>query len=158
MWSKPRAPESAPPRQALSPEALDFAPGLLAIQESPPARMPRAVLYAVSVLLVLLLLWAALGHLDIVASADGKLVPQTYLKLVQPADAGIVKEILVHEGERVTAGQVLLRLDAQDAEADAARLGTDLALRSLQLRRIDAELTGRRLQREKGDPPDLFRQ
>jgi len=141
-----------------SPEALDFAPGLLAIQESPPGRMPRAVMYAVATLLALLLIWASIGHLDIVASAEGKLVPETYLKLVQPADAGIVKEILVREGERVTQGQVLLRLDAQDAQADAARLGTDLALRSLQLRRIDAELTGGRLRRQPNDPQDLFRQ
>jgi hemolysin D len=150
---------SVPPTRArLSPEALDFAPGLLAIQESPPSRMPRAVMYTVTSLLVLLILWAAIGHLDIVASAEGKLVPESYVKLVQPADAGIVKEILVHEGERVTAGQVLLRMDAQDAQADTARLRTDLALRSLQLRRIDAELTGSRLIRQPDDPPDLFRQ
>lgn len=147
-----------PSRPALSQESLDFAPGLLAIQESPPGRMPRAVLYAVALLLVLLLLWAAIGHLDIVASAEGKLVPQSYLKLVQPADAGIVKEILVHEGESVRAGQVLLRMDAQDAQADAARVATDLALRSLQLRRIDSELTGALLQRQPNDPPELFRQ
>jgi HlyD family secretion protein len=145
-------------RTPLSSEALDFAPGLLAIQESPPSRMPRAVMYTVTSLLALLLIWAAIGHLDIVASAEGKLVPETYLKLVQPADAGIVKAILVREGEHVNAGQVLLRLDAQDAQADAARLGTDLALRSLQLRRIDAELTGGRLRRLPNDPPDLYRQ
>lgn len=145
-------------RAPLSKEALDFAPGLLAIQESPPSRMPRAVMYTVTLLLALLIIWASIGHLDIVASAEGKLVPESYVKLVQPADAGIVKEILVHEGERVTVGQVLLRMDAQDAQADTARLSTDLALRSLQLRRIDAELTGIRLSRQPDDPPDLFRQ
>jgi hemolysin D len=147
-----------PPRSALSQKALDFAPGLLAIQESPPGRMPRAVMYTVATLLALLLTWAAIGHLDIVATAEGKLVPESYLKLVQPADAGIVKEILVHEGERVNLGQVLLRLDAQDAQADASRIGTDLALRSLQLRRIDAELNDTRLKRQSDDPPDMFRQ
>jgi hemolysin D len=152
-------PTMAPPRRApLSQKALDFAPGLLAIQESPPSRMPRAVMYAIAALLALLLIWAAVGHLDIVASAEGKLIPKSYLKLVQPADAGIVKEILVREGERVTAGQVLLRLDAQDAQADASRIGTDLALRSLQLRRVDAELNGHLLRRGPNDPPDMFRQ
>jgi hemolysin D len=140
----------------LSKDALDFAPGLLALQESPPARMPRAVLYTVSTLLTLSLVWAAVGHLDIVASADGRLVPESYLKVVQPADAGIVKEILVHEGEQVRAGQVLLRMDAQDAEADTAKLRSEMSLRSLQLRRIDAELSGQRLRRQADDPPDLF--
>jgi hemolysin D len=142
----------------LSKDALDFAPGLLALQESPPSRMPRAVLYSVTALLALALLWATVGHLDIVASADGRLVPESYLKVVQPADAGIVKEILVHEGERVNAGQVLLRMDAQDAQADAAKLGSDLSLHSLQLRRIDAELAGRPLRRQADDPADLLRQ
>ena len=143
---------------SLSREALDFAPGLLAIQESPPSRMPRAVLYSVTTLLVLSLIWAAVGHLDIVASADGRLVPKTYLKVVQPADGGIVKEILVREGEQVHTGQVLLRMDAQDAQADTAKLQSDLSLHSLQLRRIDAELAGQPLRRQRDDPSDLFRQ
>jgi HlyD family secretion protein len=120
--------------------------------------MPRAVMYLVTLLLTLLIIWAAVGHLDIVASADGKLIPKSYLKVVQPADAGIVKEILVHEGERVTAGQILLRLDPQESQADGARLGTELALRSLQLRRIEAELSGSDLTRKHEDPPELFQQ
>jgi HlyD family secretion protein len=144
--------------KSLSPEALDFAPGLLALQESPPSRMPRAVLYSVTTLLVLALLWSAVVHLDIVASADGKLVPKSYVKVVQPADGGIVKEILVHEGETVRAGQVLLRMDAQDARADTEKLHSQLSLRSLQLRRIDAELTEKSLRRQADDQADLFRQ
>jgi hemolysin D len=137
-------------------EAAAFAPGLLSIQESPPAPLPRAVLYAVLVLVALLLMWAFFGRLDVIASAEGRLVPRTYLKIVQPADAGIVKEILVHEGETVSAGQVLLRMDPQDAQADANALATALALKSLQLRRIDAELAGRALKRAQSDPPELF--
>lgn len=142
----------------LSPEALDFAPGLLSIQESPPARLPHAVMYTVGVLFVILLLWAIFGKLDIIASAEGRLVPETYIKIVQPSDAGIVQEILVKEGEQVKQGQVLMRMDTQLAEADAKTIGNDLALRSLQLRRIDAELAGKALVRERDDPNDLFRQ
>ena len=59
----------------LSPEALDFSPGLLSIQESPPARLPRAVMYTVGVLFVILMVWAIFGKLDIIASAEGRLVP-----------------------------------------------------------------------------------
>jgi len=142
----------------LSPEALDFAPGLLSIQESPPARLPRAVMYTVGVLFIILLLWAFFGKLDIIASAEGRLVPETYIKIVQPSDAGIVQEILVKEGEQVQQGQVLMRMDTRLAEADAKTIGNDLALRSLQLRRIDAELAGTALVRKRDDPNDLFRQ
>ena len=142
----------------LSPEALDFAPGLLSIQESPPARLPRAVMYTVGVLFVILLLWAVFGKLDIIASADGHLVPETYIKIVQPSDAGIVQEILVKEGDQVKQGQVLMRMDTQVARADEKTIANDLALRTLQLRRIDAELAGKPLFKKPDDPDDLFRQ
>ncbi len=142
----------------LSPEALDFAPGLLSIQESPPARLPRVVMYTVGVLFVILLLWAMFGKLDIIASAEGRLIPETYIKIVQPADAGIVQEILVKEGEQVKLGQVLMRMDTQLANADAKIIANDLTMRSLQLRRIDAELTGTALAKQHDDPSVLFSQ
>ncbi len=141
----------------LSADALDFAPGLLAIQESPPERLPRAVMYVVAVLFTILVVWAVFGKIDIIASAEGRLVPQTYVKIVQPADAGIVQEILVKEGQAVKAGQVLIRMDTQVANADQKTIDTELALRSLQLRRIDAELAGQPLMRKAADPEDLFR-
>ena len=143
--------------KALSPEARDFAPGLLAIQESPPARLPRVVMYAVGMLFAIMLLWAIFGKLDIIASAEGRLVPQTYVKIVQPADAGIVQEILVKEGQAVQAGQVLIRMDTRIAQADQKTVETELSLRSLQLRRIDAELSGQPLQQIASDTDDLFR-
>lgn len=146
------------PTKTLSPEALDFAPGLLSIQESPPARLPRAVMYTVSSLFAILLLWAIFGRLNIVASAEGRLVPQTYVKIVQPADAGIVQEILVKEGERIEAGQVLMRMNTRLSDADANTIQNEMTLRSLQLRRIDAELSGRPMPRKPGDPDDLFDQ
>jgi hemolysin D len=142
----------------LSPDALDFAPGLLAIQESPPARLPRAIMYTVSLLFGLMLLWAIFGKLDIIASAEGKLVPQTYVKIVQPSDAGIVQSIQVHEGEVVRAGQVLMRMDRRVAEADQRTLETEAALRVLQLQRIDAELRGRAFQPTGDVPADLARE
>jgi len=76
----------------------DFHPSLVRLQESPPSPLGRRVLWSALVFLVALLLWAIFGRLDIVAVAEGKLVPDTYLKIVQPADSGVVKEILVKEG------------------------------------------------------------
>ncbi len=142
----------------LSPDALEFAPGLLSIQESPPARLPRTVMYTVGTLFVVLLLWAFFGKLNIIASAEGRLVPQTYVKIVQPSEAGIVQEILVREGESVKVGQVLMRMDATLDDADEKTIGNDLAMRSLQLRRIDAELASKPLIRKSNDPDALFRQ
>lgn len=142
----------------LDADALEFAPGLLSIQDSLPPKLPRAVLYTVVALCSLMLLWATLGKLDVVASADGKLVPQSYVKIVQPAEAGIVSDILVKEGDLVQAGQVLLRLDSTLSAADSQSLASEIALKRLTLRRIDAELAGQPLKALPGDNPALFAQ
>jgi hemolysin D len=152
----PAQPETSAHR--LSADALDFVPGLLSIQESPPAKLPRTVMYCVLALFAILLAWAIFGHLDVVASAEGRLVPQTYVKIVQPADAGIVQEILVKEGEKVQAGQILMRMDPHIAIADEKTIRNELASKSLQLRRIDAEMSGAPLLRKADEPEELFRQ
>lgn len=126
----------------LSQEALDFAPHLLAIQERPPARLPRTVLWSVVALLVLLVLWAALAQRDIVVSAQGRLVPLSFTKVVQPAEPGVVAEVLVADGDLVKAGQVLLRLDARVAQAENTAFRREQQLRMLTKALIDAELQG----------------
>jgi hemolysin D len=105
-----------------------------------------------------MLLWAAFGKLDVVAVTHGKLVPQTFVKVVQPAEAGIVREILVIEGARVREGEVLVRMDTRISDADVRTLHAELARKRLQLRRIEAELSGKPLQRTSADPPELVSQ
>lgn len=142
----------------MSADDAEFLPTLLAIQESPPPKLPRFVLLSVAALFVILLLWACFGKLDVVASAEGRLVPQTWVKIVQPADAGIIVDILVQEGQQVKAGEVLMRMDAGIVDADARAIAGELDIRRLQLTRIDAELRGQPLLMTAGDPPDLFAQ
>jgi HlyD family secretion protein len=96
-----------------------------------------------------------IGRLDIVSVAEGRLIPQSYVKIIQPAEAGIVKEILVREGEMVSAGQVLMRMDNLLTEADAKSLEAEYARKRLTLRRIDAELSGSALRIEPDDPSVL---
>jgi hemolysin D len=141
-----------------NPSHLDFSPPLLRLQDSPPNPVGRAVLTTLLILLVALILWAVLGQLDIVAVAEGKLVPQSYLKIVQPSESGIVKEILVKEGEEVKAGQVLMRMDTLATDADAKSFEGDYQRKRLTLRRIDAELGNRPFRAEAGDPPPLARE
>jgi len=141
---------------SLEAEVWDFSPAILQAQHAPPSPLPRLVLYILLTLCATLLLWAVFGRLDIVAVAQGKLVPETFLKVVQPSDSGVVKEILVKEGDQVAAGQVLMRMDTSISAADGKVLEKDLQLRVLQLRRIDAELNDMPIKKETGDDPALF--
>lgn len=135
-----------------------FFPPLLRLQEVPPNPMGRAMLSTLLVFLAVLILWGMLGQLDIVAVAEGKLVPQSYLKIVQPPDSGIVKDILVKEGDPVKAGQILMRMDSLITDADAKSLDSEYQRKRLTLRRIDAELGNRSFRPEAGDPPGLARE
>lgn len=137
-------------------DPLDFSPALLAVENRPPSPLPRFVLKTTLVFAALVLLWIFFGRLDVVAVADGKLIPQSYLKIVQPSDQGIVREILVKEGEPVREGQVLIRMDARLSEADGRSLTADYHQRRLALRRIDAQLADLPLARQAGDPAAFF--
>ena len=137
---------------------LDFAPALIRCQNAPPSPLGGKVLWALFLMLIALLLWAIFGRLDVVAVATGKLVPQSYLKIVQPAESGIIKDILVHEGQHVQAGQVLIRMDALIANADGKSLEAEYSRKRLSLRSIEAELAGQPFQGEPGDPVMLVQE
>jgi HlyD family secretion protein len=139
-------------------DGAEFAPDIIKTQQQPPSPLPRAVLYAVLALFGVALLWAFAGRLDVVAVAEGKLVPRSFLKIVQPAESGIVREILVKEGEEVAAGQVLVRMDARLSDADGKTLYAEMQRKRLQLRRIDSELAGISLNRQADDPDDIYAQ
>ncbi|MRR58091.1 MAG: HlyD family type I secretion periplasmic adaptor subunit [Deltaproteobacteria bacterium] len=140
---------------APEPVISDFAPPLLRLQQNPPNPLGRRVLRVLLIFLVALILWAVFGKLDIVAVAEGKLVPQSYVKIVQPAEAGIVKEILVAEGQPVQAGQTLMRMDTLITEAEGKSIESEFQRKSLTLRRIDAELSGKPFLPQANDPPAL---
>ena len=142
----------------MQPDVAEFSPGLLAITQSPMPKLPRAIYYTVAVLFSILLAWAIFAKIDIVAIADGKLVPTTYTKIVQPVEAGVVAEILVREGDKVQAGQVLIRLDTTLAGADGRSLASELALKRLTLRRVDSVLAGQALTTVIGDDPAMLAQ
>ena len=135
---------------------FDFAPGILGVQERPPSPLPRMVLRGVLILFLMLLLWALFGRLDIVSVAEGKLVPISYLKIVQPADSGIVREIAIKEGQHVVKDQLLIRMDANISEADSKSIQNELQHKSLELRRIEAELSGKAFTRQKNDAVEMF--
>ncbi|MBL8386579.1 MAG: HlyD family type I secretion periplasmic adaptor subunit [Burkholderiales bacterium] len=126
------------------------------MRDTESAPFARLVLWLVLGFVAVLIAWSALARLDIVAVAEGRLVPATYLKILQPAEGGVVKEILVREGESVRAGQVLMRMDAVLTESDLRSAAADHDARRIALRRIDAQLAGRPLPALPGDPPHVF--
>lgn len=97
---------------------------------------------AAALLILGLALWSLVAELDEVAVATGQIVPQGDVKVVQHLEGGIVEELMVAEGARVTEGQPLLRLtlgaDARSPEELRVRLDGLLLKRE----RLQAEAAG----------------
>lgn len=104
----------------------EFLPAALEIQETPPHPLARWLGMSLISLFTIALIWSCLGRVDIVASAEGKIIPSGRIKLVQPLTKGFVKAIHVKEGQYVKEGQVLIELDRTSTAADQSRMEKEL--------------------------------
>ena len=89
--------------------------------------------------IVALIVWAYFARVDEVTKGDGRVVPSKQLQVLQSLDGGVVEQILVHEGDQVQAGQVLLTIDptrATSAVADSEAQGFALEARVARLRAL----------------------
>lgn len=114
-------------------ELAAFLPAALEIQASPPNPLARWLAWGGLTLVVIVIAWALLGHVNIVASAEGKIIPSSRVKQVQPLEKGVVKTLLVSEGEYVKQGQALIELDATLTQANKKRLESELNSAKLRL-------------------------
>ena len=119
----------------------EFLPAILEVTETPPSPTGRLVMWTILLLVVALLTWSFLGHINEVAVAAGKVIPSGQVKTVQVKNKGIVKEILVEEGQLVKEGDVIVVLDPTTTSADYDSLKKRAAYYKLDLQRLTAELT-----------------
>jgi len=99
-----------------------FLPPSLEVMEKPPHPAPRVILAIVAGICLFGLIWAVVGRVDIITVAEGKIIPSGKIKEIQPYDRGVVRRILVAEGQLVKVGQPLIELDQTQTTADEYRL------------------------------------
>lgn len=100
-----------------------FLPAALEIMDTPPRPIGRMITWLIIAAAAFAITWATLSKVDIVAVAEGRVIPRAKLQSVEVAESGIVRALNVREGDRVERGQPLIELDPTyaDADADAAR-------------------------------------
>lgn len=121
-------------------DEVAFLPAALRLQETPVHPAPRRLAWGLMTLFVLALLWAILGQVDIVAVAPGRIIVSDRTKVIQPLEASVVRRVLVKDGERVQAGQVLVELDPTMATADKANVQEQLKAAASEVMRATALL------------------
>ncbi|GGK61463.1 HlyD family type I secretion periplasmic adaptor subunit [Amphritea balenae] len=108
--------------EKLQTQELDFLPAALEIQERPPHPLGRITSWLLIILFTIAVIWACFGQVNIVATAEGKIVPYGQVKQIQPYERGVVAEILVTEGQLVKQGDPLIVLDRTQTGADLHRM------------------------------------
>lgn len=86
--------------------------------------------------------WSACAKLDSAAIASGVVVVDSSKKTIQHLEGGIIKEILVKDGDKVAAGQVLMKLDETSSKAKAEIVDVQLRAAKAVEARLMAERDG----------------
>ncbi|MBI5460737.1 MAG: HlyD family type I secretion periplasmic adaptor subunit [Gammaproteobacteria bacterium] len=125
-------------KNPLQSHELDFLPAALEIQERPPSPLGRAIVWSLVAFFLIALIWSIVGHIDIVATAQGKIIPSGHVKVIQPLEIGNVRAIHVAEGQHVEQGDVLIELDPTLSAADRDRLNSEYQTAHLNRARLAA--------------------
>jgi hemolysin D len=126
-------------KSELGKDETEFLPAVLEITETPPSPIGRMMIWTIVILITCALIWAIIGQVDEVAVAPGKMIPTGYVKVIQPEDKGVVKNIFVRDGQQVKQGELMVELDTTFSQADVARIRKEFAYYSLEIERLTAE-------------------
>jgi hemolysin D len=118
--------------------ARQFLPAALEILETPASPVGRAIGGLIILFFIVAIAWTTFGHVDIIATAQGKVVPTGRTKTIQPLEPGIVLAIHVQDGDNVTAGQILIELDRTVTQAERKHVASDLIASHLDVARLVA--------------------
>ncbi|QQR69495.1 MAG: HlyD family type I secretion periplasmic adaptor subunit [Alphaproteobacteria bacterium] len=132
----------------------EFLPGALAVTETRPSPAAAMTIWIISASLVIFLLWAALAKVDQSVVGQGKVRPYSHVQVINHSVGGRIKDIHVHAGDEVKAGQKLLSLDPELIDTEVSKLSSQVATRRAETARLEAEAEGKSTMEA---PEDLVR-
>ena len=121
---------------------LTYAEADRAVEPLPASAASRLMLWSITGFTAVMIAWASVAEVNESAIAPGRIVPQRPLQVISNLEGGVVADIFVHPGDRVVAGQPLLRLDPGTAAADFGRGTVSANALSARILRLEAEASG----------------
>ena len=143
VWRAAWQSEAARPVSATpSGHAVEFLPAVLEIQDAPPSPVGRAIMWTIMAVFTAAVTWACVGWIDIVATAQGKIIPSGYSKVIQPYETGVITAIHVQDGQIVKKGDLLIELDSTQNRADHDRASNEYRAAKVEAARLRALIAG----------------
>ena len=106
----------------------EFKPLLIEIEDKPLNPLGRIILYLVLAIMIFGTAWLILAKVDVVVSAQGKVIPSGEIKILKPLESGVVSKIFVKESDRVKKGDILIQIDPTVTDASLSSKQDDLAV------------------------------
>lgn len=106
----------------------EFKPLLIEIEDKPLNPLGRIILYLVLAIMIFGTAWLILAKVDVVVSANGKVIPSGEIKILKPLESGVVSKIFVKESDRVKKGDILIQIDPTVTDASLSSKQDDLVV------------------------------
>lgn len=149
LLPKPSEPTAhGPSVQAVSDVTSKPVDQAMHIGDLDPPHRSRATLLVFMVSLIALVYWASVGKIDQVTRAQGQVIAAERTQIIQSPDGGVLTALHVKEGESVKAGQLLVTMQKQRAQAAVADSSAKVAALRITLARLQAEIFDKPLQFE----------
>ena len=142
---KPSGAPSVPPMVQVKPVKL---PGVRVVSHPADTPIPsasRMTLYVMILGIVALVIWASVAKIDQVTRAPAQLIAVARTQMIQSPESGVVTQIHVKEGDTVKAGQLLVTLERERAQAAVDDSQAKVAALRITLARLNAEVYGKPL-------------
>ena len=140
----PRKPASS--AATLQTDELDYVDDISQAMLLKTPDYSRWLLYIIALLVSASLLWAALSELDEVTRGDGRVIPSQQIQVIQNLEGGILDELFIAEGDQVSKGQALIRIDDTRFLSDFREQEQELMFLQTRLARHQAELQSIRIE------------
>ena len=119
-----------------------FANDIRAASELNTPRTARMLLFTSFGIIVVGLIWANFAILDEVKRGNGRVIPSRQTQVVQTLEGGIVSNIMVREGDIVSQGQNLMRIDDTKFASEFGEVRERRAAMAARVQRLEAEAQG----------------
>ncbi|GER06385.1 HlyD family type I secretion periplasmic adaptor subunit [Iodidimonas muriae] len=127
------------------------------LEETGPSLGIYGIIFAITGLIAVFIIWSALTRLDETVAARGSILPASFVQPVQHLEGGIVSSVAVNDGDYVEAGDEIVTMDHTLARSDYLSLKVREASLALQIERLRAFALGKApdFSVYVGDYPDL---
>ena len=121
-------------------QQIKYLPDSVLLEEYKTSSLVLLGIAVTSSIVIALIIWAALVRIDETSIAMGEVVPQKKIVIAQHLEGGIIREVLVNNGDLVSAGDVLIDLDKTDAMSELGQMQAKETKLKLDISRIEAYL------------------